>query len=251
MPLNTNYLIFKNLKSSLNNKILLFFVTVTIYSCVTNSTSEKLSIYGKNIPLNTSLDIDSSLQEIYLPYKKSLDSLMDLVLCYSPQFLEKTKPESALSNWMADVCLISVPEKQVDFCLLNYGGIRSTLPQGNISTKNIYELMPFENELVIVEIPVLKFEEVLNYLGQSSGHPISGIRLNFHGEKVRHSLSLNESVRILTSDYLANGGDQMYFFSDSISCERTNLKIRDVLLSHCEEIDTIHAFMDQRFSYDQ
>ena len=251
MPLITNYLIYKNLKSSLNNKILLFFATISIYSCVPNSTSEKLSIYGKNIPLNASLDLDISMQQIYLPYKKSLDSIMDLVLCYSPQFLEKTKPESALSNWMADVCMISVTEKEVDFCLLNYGGIRSTLPQGNISTKNIYELMPFENELVIVEISVLKFEEVLTYLGQSSGHPISGIRLNFNGEKVRHSLSLNGPVRILTSDYLANGGDQMYFFTDSISCERTNLKIRDVLLSHCEEIDTINAIMDQRFSYDQ
>ena len=251
MQPNTNYLLYKILKPRLNNLLFLFLTSVSIYSCVHHSAIEKLFISGESVSLTSSLEYDSSIQQIYLPYKKSLDSLMDVVLCYSPQFLEKTKPESALSNWMADVCLISVPEKQVDFCLLNYGGIRSTLPKGNITTKNIFELMPFENELVIVELSISKFEEVLTYLSQSSGHPISGIRLNFYGEQIFHSLNLNSSVRILTSDYLANGGDQMFFFSDSLSCEKTNLKIREILLSHCKQIDTIHTSIDKRFSYEQ
>ena len=251
MLTNTNYLLYKILKPKLNDLFFLFLASVSVYSCLNNSAIERLSIAGESISLNKSLVSDSSIQQIYLPYKKNLDSIMNVVLCYSPQFLEKTKPESALSNWMADVCLISVPEKQVDFCLLNYGGIRSTLPRGNITRKNIFELMPFENELVIVELSISKFEKVLTYLAQSSGHPISGIRLNFYGEKIWHSLDLNSSVRILTSDYLANGGDKMFFFSDSLSCKKTNLKIREVLLTHCKQIDTIRASIDQRFSYEQ
>lgn len=250
MPLNTNYLIFKNFKPSSNNIIFIFYVSISIYSCVSHSSSEKISVSGKSISLNMSLDSDSLIYQIYAPYKKSIDSIMDIVLCYSPEFLEKSKPESALSNWIADVCMISVPKNNVDFCLLNYGGIRSSLPKGEITTKNIYELMPFENELVIVEIPILNFEEALNYLSESNGHPISGIKLNFNGKKISHSLKLDSSVRILTSDYLANGGDKMYFFSDSISYKKTNLKIRNILLNYCEHIDTIQTHKDQRYSYE-
>lgn len=225
-------------------------ICISLFSCKQKS-DMKYTFDGVSIPIDSSLLEDKLITGIYSPYKLSLDSIMNESLCYSPYFLEKSKPESRLSNWMADVCLNALEDKyDVDFCLLNYGGIRSTLPKGDITTKNIFQLMPFENELVIIEIPDSSFTKVLYYLKQSEGHPISGIELNFQNEQNTHSLNYNKSIKIATSDYLANGGDQMFFFSDSIQMIKTGLKIRDVLLEECKTVDTLYTIIDNRFTYD-
>ena len=212
---------------------------------------ELLSISGDNIPILHTIDNDSSIIEIYKPYKLILDSIMNEVLCYSPEFLEKSKPESKLSNWMADVCLNTANNIQKsDFCLLNYGGIRSSLPKGEVLIKNIFQLMPFENELVIIEISQSTFEKTIAYLKENPGQPISGIKISIQNDRIYHSLDKKESIYVVTSDYLANGGDQMTFFSDSLSMIKTHLKIRDILLSECENIDTLRTIIDNRFIHD-
>ena len=211
----------------------------------------QLDIHGGSIALEYQLKTDSSIISIYKPYKNGLDSIMNQILCYSPYFLEKKRPEAPLNNWMADVCYKhSSKNYEADFCLLNYGGIRSSLPKGFITTKNIFQLMPFENELVIVEIPNSSFAKVLDYLKISGGHPISNISLKITDNKVDCSLKSEESIRIVTSDYLANGGDKMFFFADSISMIKTGLKIREVLLAECKSVDTLISTLDNRFVYE-
>ena len=215
------------------------------------SPARQLHVYGSSIPIAHQLQEDSIIISIYEPYKIGLDSIMNQVLCYSPYFLEKKRPEALLNNWMADVCFKHCDaQNDIDFCLLNYGGIRSTLPKGAITRKNIFQLMPFENELVIVEIPNSSFAKVLEYLKISGGHPISNISLNITDNQVDCSLKSEESIRIVTSDYLANGGDKMFFFADSISMIKTGLKIREVLLAECKSIDTLISTFDNRFVYE-
>jgi 5'-nucleotidase len=231
------------------------FIYIALFCASLISCNEKTNVQFPiqiaSIPIDAALKADSSILEIYKPYKLGLDSIMNEVICYSPFFLEKSKPESRLSNWMADVCLNTLNEKyEVDFCLLNYGGIRSTLPKGDIITKNIFQLMPFENELVIIEIPDSSFTKALNYLKQSAGHPISGIELNIQNDRLTHSLSPKGAIKIATSDYLANGGDQMFFFADSLQMIKTGLKIRDALLLECKAIDTLYTTIDNRFVYE-
>ena len=230
--------------------IFTIILCISISSCK-NKLEVQFPFSGTSLIIDSTLKPDSSIVAIYQPYQLALDSIMNEVLCYSTQYLEKSQPESRLSNWMADVCLKTVnKDYKLNFCLLNYGGIRSTLPQGAVSTKNIFQIMPFENELVIVEIPDSSFIKALEYLKYSNGHPISGIKLNIKDDIITHSMPSLKSVHILTSDYLANGGDQMSFFADSLSMVKTNLKIRDILLAECKAIDSLRTILDNRFVYE-
>jgi hypothetical protein len=62
------------------------------------------------------------------------------------------------------------------------------------------------------------------------------------------------SYNVVTSDYLANGGDQ-YFFLTEARKESLNLKIRDVVISYVEQQhrkgNTITARLDNRISHVQ
>jgi len=173
--------------------------------------------------------------------------------------LSKARPEGLLSNFVADLVFNETAKLdgfKADFCLLNHGGLRAPLPKGDIKVKNIYELMPFENEVVIVEIEGHKVKEIASYLNYTGGEPVSGIKLNLSTNPEiliqNKAVDVNRTYKIITSDYLAKGGDKMYFFSEPISLVKTGIKLRDMIMNHVKELTksgkTLKANLDGRIS---
>lgn len=98
--------------------------------------------------------------------------------------------------------------------------------------------MPFDNELVMVTLTKDSLKTLVHYLNNIGGQPISGnIKFNFSGKEIilKENLFPNENVVILTTDYLAQGGDNMSFFLNPIKIENTQLKLRDAIIEHCLE----------------
>ena len=54
-----------------------------------------------------------------------------------------------------------------------------------------------------------------------------------------------EKLRVLTSDYLANGGDRMYFFKDKKQY-KVGVRLRDAIINYCTLMDTISSKLDNR-----
>lgn len=194
---------------------------------------------------------DSATHVIIGPYKMKLDAEMNAVVARTDAAMpkEKDKVETLLGNFVADVVLDKArandPQRataQVDMCLLNNGGLRSSLPKGNVTRGDIFSLMPFDNEIVIVTITGAKMEELLKFLAASGGLPAAGIKMGIRADRTPGKvfingkpLELSRNYRIATSDYLSAGGDKMAFFSSPVKIESTALKIRDALLEHCRE----------------
>lgn len=184
---------------------------------------------------------------------------MKRVINTSDVAMVKARPEGVLSNFVADLVLEEVNELegfQADFCLLNHGGLRAALPQGEIRVESIYELMPFDNEAVVLTLTGEKVLEIAEYLTIKGGEPVSGLTLNL---KDLSSLKINgkpvdpsATYKVATSDYLANGGDKMVFFADPLQRESTSLKIRDLIIEHIEEEqaagNTLNSTLDGRIS---
>ena len=182
------------------------------------------------------------------PYKDSLEKEMNEVLVISAEEFPKEKgsPETKLGNLVADLSL-EVAQKMynsnIDFCLLNFGGLRTSLPKGEITRGKIFELMPFENELVVVSISQDSLNSLINYLNRVGGQPVSGVKVKFSqddNQEVKYKYrkndkSLNTTYKILTSDYLANGGDNMTFFLNPINYEKVGIKLRDAIIQYCVE----------------
>lgn len=196
------------------------------------------------------LSVDSSITEyqqakqLIEPYKNALDSEMNEVLVFSEMEFpkEKNKPETLLGNLVADLSLEIItkkfPESKIDFCLLNNGGLRTSLPKGEITRGKIFELMPFDNELVIVTITENQLINLINYIKNVGGQPISAISFDFSPTENNDVKQLFEekglsSMNILTSDYLAQGGDNMNFFLNPVKYETTGIKLRDAIIAYC------------------
>ena len=145
--------------------------------------------------------------------------------------------------------------KNIDFILLNHGGIRSMISKGDITVRTAYKVMPFENSVVVCELEGRHVYELINYLIlNKKAHPISGINIvldknyNLLDAKINgKSIDKNKIYSVATSDYLLNGGDKMIFFEKSKKNIILDYKIRNILIDYFKEVDTVSFKIDNRF----
>ncbi|MFN8316800.1 MAG: 5'-nucleotidase [Chitinophagales bacterium] len=106
--------------------------------------------------------------------------------------------------------------------MINLGGIRQPqLPAGNVTLGNIFELMPFDNMIVLLVLDGKTTKQFLDIMAASGGLPISGVRYTISNETAT-AISFNgvpfdenKTYTLAISDYLANGGDKLDFLKNS------------------------------------
>ena len=233
-----------------------------IVACETESNQQK---YGYNIEINQQVLSDSSIVKYYQPFKKNLEeSLMNTPISYSPETYRKNDGElnSTLSNMFADATYeMSNPVfnkmsgENIDIVLLNNGGIRSIISKGNISEKTAFELMPFENSIVVLELSGLSIIKMIDYLRKVKlQHPISGLQITLNNDYSVNEVKINgvsieneKKYYVATTDYLLEGGDKMYFLAETTKTTDINYKMRDILIDYFKKYDTLKLKSDNRF----
>ena len=233
-----------------------------LVACETESNQQK---YGYNIEINQQVLSDSSIVKYYQPFKKNLEeSLMNTPISYSPETYKKNDGElnSTLSNMFADATYeMSNPVfnkmsgKNIDIVLLNNGGIRSIISKGNISEKTAFELMPFENSIVVLELSGLSIIKMIDYLRKVKlQHPISGLQITLNNDYSVNEVKINgvsieneKKYYVATTDYLLEGGDKMYFLAETTKTTDINYKMRDILIDYFKKYDTLKLKSDNRF----
>jgi len=226
------------------NRILsLSLIALLAAGCSTNARIARTETIGYRI--TDSSAVDSSLYNQIVPYQARLFREMNAVVAYSDQLLERGIPEGLLGDFVADACMSSLSltfrgEQAVDFLFLNNGGLRNPLPKGELTKGNIFELMPFENELVILTIEDSLVKKIFNFIASKGGAPVAGVRFNIKNKEALNITINNKPLqpgkpyRVATSDYLAGGGDHFSFLPGVTKKESSNLKVRDAIFQYLE-----------------
>lgn len=211
------------------------------------------------------LPVDSTIIKTYLPFKKVLDGEMSQVLGYAevPMSKNNDQPENLLSNFFSDAILQQALkyDPTIDFAMpSSKGGIRADLPKGEIRLSNLFELMPFENELIAFTLKGDDVQKLINFIAATNGQPVSGIRLKIANRKPvdvfinDRAFDVQKSYRVLTSDYVAGGGDHVESFKNPVSQKVLGLKVRDALINYVKENQaagkTIYPQLDGRITKD-
>ncbi len=182
-------------------------------SCATKPAQLSFSQYRIENPKQ----VDTSMLKWLNVYKDSLGKNMNTVIGFSLYGLTKKQPESGLGNFMADAMKVMAESKfntKVDAAFVNYGGIRSYLPKGDITVGKIYELMPFDNLIVLQSLTGKDLQSFLNLVAARNGWPVSsGLTFAIKDKQAVNilingkPLDENGIYTIANSDYVANGGD--------------------------------------------
>ncbi|MFC4722134.1 5'-nucleotidase C-terminal domain-containing protein [Geojedonia litorea] len=238
------------------------FIVLSLIAC--KQESHLYKIEGEQILISDSLSANHDVEAFIKPYREHVYKDLDSVLTYAVETYTKTNGEfnTAIGNLMADaVYEESNPifnkrtGKNIDMVLLNHGGIRSIISKGNVTTKTAFEIMPFENSVVVVALKGIQVFELVNYLSRAKrAHPISGLQLTLdRNYKVKSALINGKPIEsetvyyVATNDYLYNGGDNMNFFKTNDSLYLLDYKIRSVLIDYFVKKDTLNPVIDNRF----
>jgi 2',3'-cyclic-nucleotide 2'-phosphodiesterase (5'-nucleotidase family) len=163
---------------------------------------------------------------------------MNLILAESSVSMEVGRPSSLLGNWASDALFVNqtrtVKLSEPIFCLLNTGGIRSSIGKGPVTLGDIFRIMPFENSVVWLRLPISSLDKIQYYLQQSGGEPISNASM-IQGKLTVNGVSENTTYFwVITTDYLANGGDRMDFFQDAVERADKKTLLRDVFIEEAK-----------------
>ena len=244
-------------------KIIISLFTISLLISCKNEPQNLVKVEGKLLPITEAIESVKEIEDFIEPYKEKVEAEMKTVLSFTPIDLVRTdgELESSLGNLMADLCFEranpvfkSRTGKNIDFAMFNYGGIRAGITKGEIKTENAFQLMPFENSLVVVELTADKIKELVNYLiTQKRAHPLSK-QFNLTITKNGYNLTINnkpidssKTYFVLTSDYLQNGGDKMDFFKNPVKMITLDYKVRNSIIDYFKEKDTIKVTLDGRF----
>ncbi|PLW94133.1 MAG: hypothetical protein C0592_03850 [Marinilabiliales bacterium] len=221
-----------------------------------------------SVEMYDSVMVDSSLLEIIEEYKAPLDSSMNVIVGYSEVVMQKGQPESILGNFICDlileVCIEqfgdTLPLQDRAMVVMNNGGFRSSLPMGAITIGDVYRLMPFDNEVVILRMPGPEMDNVFSGIAVRGGVPVAGIELILRADEYRavyfngNEYDENLDYYVITSDYLADGGDDMSGFDKNTGYIHTGLLVRDVIIDYFKAMtanaQTANPEKDGRIRYE-
>ncbi len=236
---------------------LLTLCIVALASC--QKTMHITSVETSSIAIDSSLDRiqDTTYIAALAPKRAALEKEMNEVLGYAPERLWVHAPECPMLNWATDALLTKARQlysSRVDMAVANIGGMRCEWAQGNITRQDVFELMPFDNELVILTLRGEDILELCQVFAEDNGQGVAGLRMSAEDRQLIEATINNKPIdpeahyTVATSDYLTGGTDHMTPLTHYVEIWKSNRRIRDLYLEAVREQGTIVACVDGRMT---
>ncbi|WP_299704337.1 5'-nucleotidase [uncultured Pontibacter sp.] len=198
-----------------------------------------------DVAVDKNIVADPAVEALVAPYREEVTVKMSEVVGTAPVALGKGDYESPLGNFVVDLQLTQsepIYGKPIDLSVTTEGGLRVPLPQGNITTGHIFELMPFENEMVVLTLSGEAVQQLFDdaaarkiiYLGNTTYTVANGKAQDI---KIKgQAYDPNRTYTLVTSDYLAGGGDNLVMLKNPLKYEKLGLLLRDAIHQHIQQL---------------
>jgi 2',3'-cyclic-nucleotide 2'-phosphodiesterase (5'-nucleotidase family) len=190
---------------------------------------------------------DDKLATLLKPYSDSIGKSMMDVIAIAGSELKKGQPEGSLGNLLADIMLSAasrIYKTKIDASVLNEGGIRvSSIPAGSITRWKVFEVMPFDNIIVLQKLTGKQLQAFLDYTALRRGWPVSGLTMQIKDKKAfavkinDAPLDLNGMYTIALPDYVAGGGDGAEMLRN-IPQQNSGYIFRDEIIAYLSAINS-------------
>lgn len=126
------------------------------------------------------------------------------------------------------------------FTVLNHFGLRNSISLGDITLGKIFEVMPFDNELVILQLTGSQCDSLFNFISTLGGCPVASLELKVNDSTYTDAIirglkfDSRKSYFVATSDFLLGGGDNFIMLKYPKKTYKTGILIRDILIEGFE-----------------
>jgi 2',3'-cyclic-nucleotide 2'-phosphodiesterase (5'-nucleotidase family) len=189
---------------------------------------------------------DPAIAALIAPYHDKVTSQMAEVLGTAPAALTKTPGENPLANFVADLQRQRASKElkePIALSVMTNGGLRAGFAAGPVTLGSVFELMPFENELVVLDAPGPVIEDLFEYAahikmavaGATYTVTFDGMPKDIRIGGQLFDVNQDRTYTIAISDYLATGGDNLTFFK-ALTPRHTNILLRTAIADHIRDL---------------
>lgn len=185
-------------------------------------------------------------------YRPAVDSLL-LPIGNTLEELNSYPPEDKLSNLAADIMLEYGTEylrkttgdanAKADMSLTNFGGIRASMPCGEVTSFDVISIFPFDNRLMIVELEGKYVRELMeNFAKRGRVEAMGGARIKIDKKNLVECsvggapIDDAKIYKIVTIDFLLGGGDSVYALKYAGKTEDTGVFMRNVVIDYIKKL---------------
>ena len=225
-------------------KFLIVFIVALLYS-VTLYSQDRIVIQSSYYTVDSAYDVAPNRQAENLlnKYKPIVDERIAKKIGTSAQKMTASlsMPENLLANLTCDIIFEKGNEilnEPADLSLLNVGGFRTSLPEGDVLLGDIYNIFPFDNTLQIAFIKGEYLRELFTMFAAGQMQAMSNVVLTIQNRQLKEALIGGEPLddektyKLVTIDYLILGGDKMEALTKSERYIFTSLMLRDVVAEY-------------------
>lgn len=166
--------------------------------------------------------------------------------------------ESTMGDMVADAMLDHFLE--YEFAVTNSGGLRQDIDAGDVTVGELISTFPFPNTIVQLEMKGSDLRKIFEHgAGLTNGilQVSKGIEMAYDESKPLGNrvtkinikgvpLDDNKTYKVLTSNFLADGGDGFLVFKQTLSYKNTGIQILDSMVKYLRKFDVYTPKLEGR-----
>jgi len=219
---------------------------ITTFGYAQNVSRPKYQYKYEMIRLDSTYDakIDPKLAKYVDKKRRQMEKQMQVVVAHTDAELESFAPESPLSNFLTDLLLNEASHyikdtafDNLDMSMLNFGGIRTSMPAGNVTVGDIFAISPFDNYVTFIALKGSELRKALEKFTDKFNAPYAGVTIiykNNHPAQILvggNPIDDNRLYKLVTVDFIAEGGDHLIEGIQFEKMELTTVTLRDFLIT--------------------
>lgn len=200
---------------------------------------------ASHVPVRPADGEDAEAKALIARYAREIDATMNVEIGEAPEALTRGgQGSSALGNWVTDVMRT---KSGAHVALTNRTGIRADLPAGKVRIREMYEISPFSNTLVTMDLSGAELDAILEFSSgdnatflEASGLEAVVDRKAAEGSRVSISVVAGEpwdatrTYKVVTNSFLAAGGDGHGTFKAGKNRAETGIDMLDAQIEACK-----------------
>ena len=196
---------------------------------------------GKEFKANSTVANVASLVKAAQPEMARVKN----VIAYSEEEMRTGLSETPLSNWCVNIIMEKVSSlsgSKVDVGISNFGGIRLSMPAGNVILDDILSMFPFKNHVVYVEHKGSELRRIFEKMAATRFQAVGGVEIVAENGKLTKVLVGGEPIddekiyRMATISFLLHGGDNLTLAENALKVIPYDVQIVDAVLEYIEKL---------------
>lgn len=168
------------------------------------------------------------------------------VIAHSAREMHGKHADGDLSNWIVDHIADDVARttgKRVDVAIMNSGGIRVDMPEGDVILDDIVSMFPFRNHLCYVALEGRDLQAIFDFMASGMVQPVSGVKLVVDSGRIDTLLVGGSAIDpdriygVATIDFLLDGGDGLKVAKNAKELIITDKQVVDSMLPYVMEYE--------------